>query len=101
MAETSCRCSKINWDATFDVNNGMIGVRVIIRNYKGQFVGALRAGRSLTQNSFVAETMALFFAVKLCKDLEIHHILLEGDTIQVINLMKKKSIDWSEGWLLV
>lgn len=60
---------KINWDVAFDVNQERIGVRVIIRDHEGQFVGALRAGKYLTKNSFIAESMALLLAVKFCKDL--------------------------------
>lgn len=92
---------KINWDATFDINKGRICVGAIIWNREGQFVGALKAGRSLTHDSFVVESLTLLLAVKLCRDLEIQRIFLEGDASQVINLTKEKSIDWSEGGTLV
>lgn len=45
--------------------------------------------------------MALLLAVKLCKDLDLHHIVLKGDATQVINLTKEGPIDWSEGGMLI
>lgn len=64
-------------------------------------MGALRAGRPLTHNSFVAESLALSCAVKPCKDLHVHYFILEGDPLQVINIMKDNPIDWSEGGLII
>lgn len=84
---------KVNWDAAFDVEKWKIGVGVLIRNHAGQFVGALRVARPLTQNSFIAESLALLMAMKLCQDLKIQHFILEGDALQVVNLMMERNGD--------
>lgn len=55
----------------------------------------------LTNNPFVAESLAIFIAIQLCKDAGIHKIILKGDVLQVVNLMKLKAQDWSEGGMLV
>lgn len=39
--------------------------------------------------------------MKLCTDLKLQHITLEGDALQVINLMLGKTQDWNEGELLI
>lgn len=59
----------------YDINKGKLGVGVIIRNQEMQFMGALKGGIPLTHNPFVAESLAILCAIKLCKDLHVHHIL--------------------------
>lgn len=39
--------------------------------------------------------------VKLCKDLHYQQVMLEGDAIKVVNIMQKKTVDWSEEELLL
>lgn len=76
-------------------------VGVLIRDHLGQFAGALRATRTLAQNSSSAESLAFLTAVKFCQDMEIQHCILEGDALQVVNLLLNQKRDWSEGGLLI
>lgn len=48
-----------------------MGVGVIIRNHEAKVMGTLRARRFLTNNPFIAESLALLLAIQFCKDLGI------------------------------
>lgn len=64
-------------------------------------LGTLHVAKNLTNSLFVAKSMDLLLASHFCKDIRIHNFMLEGDILQVVNLLKLNSQDWSEGALLV
>lgn len=92
---------KVNWDASLDSMHNKIGIDVVLRDHEAQVTGTLHAARYLNSNSFVAESMALLLAVQLCTDIGLHNLMLEGDALQVVRLLKDKNPDWSEGGLLI
>lgn len=44
---------------------------------------------------FAAETFAVLRAVEFCRSRGFENILLEGDTLQVVNSIKKSGITWN------
>ncbi|XP_059442086.1 uncharacterized protein LOC132174450 [Corylus avellana] len=81
---------KVNCDAALDLRNGRIGLGVLVRDHEGQ----VKAARSVTKSGFLeptaAEAMALFEGVRLCKDLGILSIIVEGDAQVVINAIQAR-----------
>lgn len=73
----------------------------MIRNYKGHVFGTLHAARPYNSNPFVAESIALFMAVQLSRDLGLHSIQIKGDALHVFRLLKHNDQDWSVGGLLI
>ncbi len=49
----------------------------------------------------VAEALAALHAVEFNRDLRLRRIILEGDTLQVVNAMKSTSHNWSKYGQLV
>lgn len=81
---------KVNCDAALDVRNGRFGVGVLVRDHEGR----VKAARSVTKSGFLeptaAEALALFEGVRLCKDLGILNLIVEGDAQVVVNPIQVK-----------
>lgn len=98
---------KVNWDDSFDNSKMKIGVGVVIRNHDANVLGALHATWPLTNTPFVVESLALLIAIQFYKDTRFSKdwsegdMLVQDDTLQVVNLMHQKARDWSEGDMLV
>ncbi|KAH9326472.1 hypothetical protein KI387_006650, partial [Taxus chinensis] len=65
-------------------NPGLVGRGGIIRDHNGDWILAY-AGRLGTQSNNVAESRALLWGVSLAKEKEIKHILIEGDSLLILN----------------
>ncbi|XP_059460184.1 uncharacterized protein LOC132189464 [Corylus avellana] len=81
---------KVNCDAALDVRNGRIGVGVLVRDHEGRVMAA----RSVTKSGFLeptaAEALALFEGVRLCKDLGILNLIVEGGAQVVVNAIQAR-----------
>ncbi|XP_040994235.1 uncharacterized protein LOC121240764 [Juglans microcarpa x Juglans regia] len=83
------------------VGTDNIGVGVIIRDHQGQIIGALMASKCLKGSSFDAEAHGLLLATVFCKELGLKHVVIEGDSKQVIDLLQRQCSNWSMGGLLI
>lgn len=92
---------KVNCDAAVDRINGRLGLGVIIRDY----LGYVRAARSSTRTGFMeptaAEALAMFHGARLCKDLDLQNVVLEGDAQVVISALQSGDITGSRWGHLV
>lgn len=50
---------------------------------------------------FTAEATALFYAAKFCKDLDLTPIMLEGDAMQVVQILTSSEPNWSNNGLII
>jgi len=58
--------------------------------YRGGILCGTGKGISVpSRPPFVAEALGAWFAVKLCCDFDISHVNLEGDSMNVVNTLKK------------
>lgn len=62
-------------------------------NSEGSIVGTLRTNRPCLVDPFIAEAMALFHAASFCKELGLNQLIVEGDALQVISLLKNQATD--------
>ncbi|XP_042939585.1 uncharacterized protein LOC122274630 [Carya illinoinensis] len=79
---------KVNWDAALNIEAGKMGLGVLVRDYKGHVIGALRARRPLAGKALEAEAYGSVLAATFCKELGLKQLHLEGDSQLVINLLK-------------
>ena len=76
---------KLNFDAAIFAYLGCSGVGVIIRNEKGEVMGAMIAkGRGVT-DSMEAEALACRRVLEFAVDIGITELVIEGDCAQVIS----------------
>lgn len=46
-------------------------------------------------DAFIAEPYAMVMGANFCKEIGIAKFLIEGDALQVVNLLNGPTIDWS------
>lgn len=75
---------KINWDATVNAKEGYIGLGVVARDCKGDFLGAQCEFKPITVDAKTAKAMAALWAVLFCKAAGFSEVIFEGDSVQVV-----------------
>lgn len=61
----------------------------------------MQASRPYNPIPFTVEAVSLWTTAKFCRDVVYQNIILEGDALQVVNLLLSKSSDLSEGGMLI
>ncbi|XP_042988748.1 uncharacterized protein LOC122316282 [Carya illinoinensis] len=84
---------KLNWDASINDSRGLIGIGAIIRDSYGRVLGTLRARRNMKLSPFAAEAYALMTTVLFSKEAGLSEVHLEGDSLQVVEKLKKPAED--------
>ncbi|KAF5454991.1 hypothetical protein F2P56_024611 [Juglans regia] len=74
---------KVNWDGAVDKVKGLIGIGVVIRDRSGQVIATLRQKEKLYPDPLLAESYGALQAVKLAREIGLHQVILEGDSLQV------------------
>jgi ribonuclease HI len=75
---------KVNWDASLNLNSGMVGMGCVIRNEEGVVIGAKCSSCKAFVDPLCAEAMAALCAMEFCCDMGFVNIESEGDSLQVI-----------------
>jgi ribonuclease HI len=86
---------KMNWDTSVDQARQKIGVSIVLRNHDGEIVAAQCLTRSLLPNPTAAEAMGVWYAANMCKSMEIMEVILEGDSLEVVQALQKEGSCWS------
>ncbi|KAF5454152.1 hypothetical protein F2P56_023836 [Juglans regia] len=86
----------VNFDATFDKDNGRMGLGIIIRDSEGSLQACLTAFKDHICLVFQAESVALHKAMELCIELGLSQVSFEGDAKVVIDAVnsKKEANSW-------
>ncbi|KAF5468536.1 hypothetical protein F2P56_012680, partial [Juglans regia] len=79
---------KVNWDVPLDVKERKMGMGVIIIDENGEALLAACDSRRNVLSVEIAECQALWRAMQLCNDLNIHNAIFEGDAKTVIMEVK-------------
>lgn len=101
MAEPSSWFCESQWDATSNHKIDGLGLGAIIRDFEGQVLGTLLASRHYNSNPFTAKAIGLLAVVLFYKDVGFNNLILEGDALLVVDLLKANLIVWSEGSLII
>lgn len=86
---------KINFDGAVFHEKCLSGVRVVIRNARGEFMDVLSAPVLGVFPGNHVEALAAFKALELALSIGFNEVVLEGDLLQVINAISSVSADLS------
>lgn len=78
-----------------------MGAGAIIRNENGRVVASLCATVPSITEANVAEAMALWKMVSLCKDLGIQRLHIEGDALEIVRALCLPDPCWSRFGTLI
>ncbi|XP_040996051.1 uncharacterized protein LOC121242225 [Juglans microcarpa x Juglans regia] len=84
---------KLNWDVALEKNNCKVGVGAVIRDWEGTVKATMRKKHDLYPDPLLAEAYALLQATIFCKSLGWKEIILEGDSLQVVNFLKTGEVN--------
>ncbi|XP_059445149.1 uncharacterized protein LOC132176993 [Corylus avellana] len=79
---------KVNWDVAIDKTMNCMGTGVLIRNHWGQVCAAMCKRLTGIQEPTVGEAMTVLAAVEFSKEQNFHDIILEGDSLLVVQALK-------------
>jgi ribonuclease HI len=92
---------KCNWDAAIDSDEMRMGVGVVIKNHEGEVVAAKCCTKPHITDPLVAEIVAAWSAAQFIRHLEIDHVLVEGDSLGVIQSLGGVDRSWAPAGHLV
>jgi ribonuclease HI len=78
---------KINWDAAMNTMNGVIGVGIIARDWRGSVIATKSKHLLLRSEPVVVETLVALQALIFCTKQGYQNVLLEGNAMQVVNMI--------------
>lgn len=81
--------TKINGDAAFDVSNGRMGIRVVVRDEVGRVIAAKAKVYSNIADPSTGEALGAWNAVLLGCQLRLADVILEGDSFNVVAALKR------------
>ncbi|KAF5468375.1 hypothetical protein F2P56_012531 [Juglans regia] len=80
---------KLNWDSAVDKVRGLVGVGVVVRNSSGNIIATLRTKKHLYPDPLLDEAFRALKMVQFGLELGLTHIIIEGDSLQVINNLRR------------
>jgi ribonuclease HI len=87
---------KINWDVAIDTKLHRMGFGVIIRDHRGAVCAAKCKRFNRDYEPVIGEAMAAMEAVEFSKDRGLLDIMLEGDSLQVVQAIKEPTPSWKK-----
>lgn len=92
---------KVNWDAAIDKVMCKVEIGVVIRDQNGKVAATLMSSHDLYPYPLLGETFVTLKAVILCIELKLPNIVLESDSLSVVQAIKGVEGNWSSVGLLV
>ena len=84
-------CLKVNVDGAIFAAPRTAGIKVVIRNEDGSFKATLSKKIMASLGAVEAEVKAFEASLLLAKDLGVHDIVLEGDSMFIHNALCERS----------
>ncbi|XP_035546313.1 uncharacterized protein LOC118348520 [Juglans regia] len=81
---------KVNWDSAVDKTEGFIRVGVVVRDNAGHTIATKRTKKHLFPDPALAEAYGALIAVQFGLELGLSQVIIEGDSLQVINALKRE-----------
>lgn len=75
---------KENWDVAVDSHRKCLGCEVIVRDHEGFIIVAQCKRLDVFQQPIIVEALASLVAVEFSRDLGLPDIILEGDSLRVV-----------------
>ncbi|XP_035550016.1 uncharacterized protein LOC118349461 [Juglans regia] len=76
---------KLNFDDAFDYEKRLMGIGIVVRNSRGEVLAVVSAPKSHVCSAFSTECYALLRSIKLCHELCLYQVVLEGDAKVVVD----------------
>jgi hypothetical protein len=89
---------KVNWDAAADRCTRNMGIRVIIRDCQGKVSVTLYAPKSYIIDPRIAEAIVALRTTTFCTELGHLPVVLDGDTLQMVQALRKEDRNLSKIW---
>ncbi|XVF01504.1 hypothetical protein REPUB_Repub04eG0094400 [Reevesia pubescens] len=86
---------KINFDGAIDKAIGHGGIGAIIRDTDGFMLAACSLFQPGISDPSIIEAVVAIYEIKFARSLGFQSVLLEGDALNVINLLKKEESNFS------
>jgi hypothetical protein len=79
-----------------------LGIAIIVWDYEGAVLVAYNTTKTLLVEAVVAEGLTAVHVVEFCTEMSFFfEIILEVDTLQIVNVVKVRGYNWSEMGLLI
>jgi ribonuclease HI len=82
-------------DVAVDMKNGKLGYGCVIRDSGGNFQAASCHVEFLMADPVVGEALAVLHTVEFCRDNGFSSIVLEGDSLLVVQAINNTGVNWS------
>ncbi|XP_042939476.1 uncharacterized protein LOC122274506 [Carya illinoinensis] len=92
---------KLNWDAALDRIQSRIGIGVVVRDYEGRILATMRKNKCLFPDPLLAEAYGTLQATTFGLELGLRKIILQGDSLQITQALKKKDANWTSVGMFV
>ena len=86
---------KVNFDGAVFADLKKVGIRVVIKNERGEFLGTMCGLLEYGSNAVEAKVLAAFRAIEFAADVCPFNMIFEGDCLQVIKALKSTDFDAS------
>jgi hypothetical protein len=78
-----------------DKSNARVGIEVVLRDERWIVIAAMCKTRMGVLEPVTREAYAAYHAVRLCRDLGVQNLLLEGDAKQIVEAINLGTGTWS------
>jgi ribonuclease HI len=85
---------KVNWDVAINFSDGKMGYGGIVRDFMGTVQAAFCFSVDFVAEPVVAESFAALHTVEFCKNRGFTRIILEGDSLLVVQAINCKEGNW-------
>ncbi|XP_040994328.1 uncharacterized protein LOC121240868 [Juglans microcarpa x Juglans regia] len=92
---------KMNWDSAVDNARGIIGVGVAVRDSTGKIIATMRTKKHLFPDPLLAEAFGALKIVQFGLELGLTQVIIEGDSLQVINNLRGDKEDYNSASMFV
>jgi hypothetical protein len=79
----------LNWDAAINRTTTRMGAGVVARDENGLVVAAISANRPCIADPATAKAIASWMMADLCCKVGLRHLLVEGDSVEVVTALKR------------
>jgi hypothetical protein len=85
---------KLNWDAAVSEERQLMGLGIVGRDYNGQICLAVTGCRSFVTDPSTAEALAAWRLADICVRLGFNEVILEGDSLEVVQALNRDEPVW-------
>ena len=78
-----------------DFKHKLMGIGVVVRDHHREIIAALKRRETGSPESIQAEFVGALMAAEFSRDLGLQDLILEGDSISIVNVLRSSVPNWS------